>query len=163
MSNRICQPVNQVRLTNVAVVRMTRHGKRFEIACYRNKILNYRQGVETDLSEVLQTDRIFTNVSKGLFASQKDLKKCFPECDTTNQEEVAKILLEKGENMQISDLERTATLENAAREVATMVRTKCVHPHSNRPYTLRQIREAMKEAQWACTRRSLHGANSLAM
>jgi len=66
MSRKITQPVNQVRLTNVAVVRMNRHGKRFEVACYRNKILNYRQRIETDLTEVLQTDRIFTNVSKGL-------------------------------------------------------------------------------------------------
>ncbi len=63
MSRQITQPVNQVRLTNVAIVRMSIHGKRFELACYRNKLLNYRQGVETDLSEVLQTDRIFTNVS----------------------------------------------------------------------------------------------------
>ncbi len=53
MSRKITQPVNQVRLTNVAVVRMTTHGKRFEVACYRNKILNYRQRIETDLSEVV--------------------------------------------------------------------------------------------------------------
>ncbi len=31
MSRKITQPVNQVRLTNVAVVRMTTHGKRFEV------------------------------------------------------------------------------------------------------------------------------------
>ena len=33
MSRQITQPVNQVRLTNVAVVRMNRHGKRFEVSC----------------------------------------------------------------------------------------------------------------------------------
>ena len=31
-------PVNQVRLTNVAYVRLNKHGKRYEIACYRNKV-----------------------------------------------------------------------------------------------------------------------------
>eukprot|EP00971_Amphidinium_carterae_P098642 1950818-Amphidinium_carterae.1 len=31
------QPVGQKRLTNVAIVRLKTHGKRFEIACYRNK------------------------------------------------------------------------------------------------------------------------------
>jgi len=36
-------PVNQVRLTNVAYVRLNKRGKRFEIACYRNKVdKNYR-------------------------------------------------------------------------------------------------------------------------
>ncbi len=49
-------PVTKVKLTNVAVVKLTKNGKRFEIACYRNKVLNYRQGVETDLTEVLQTE-----------------------------------------------------------------------------------------------------------
>ena len=47
--------VNQVRLTNVAVVRLNRGGKRFEIAAYRNKVMNWRDGTETDIDEVLQT------------------------------------------------------------------------------------------------------------
>ena len=63
-----------------------RGGKRFEIACYRNKVVNYRQGLETDLSEVLQTDRIFTNVSKGQFAKTSDLEQVF---HTHNEQEIA--------------------------------------------------------------------------
>lgn len=124
---------------------MQRHGKRFEVACYRNKILNYRQGIETDLSEVLQTDRVFTNVSKGQFASSKDLQTAF---GTTDQEEVCKIILDNGQ-IQVSDLERNATLENTAREVANMVASKCVHPDSNRQYTVTQIRDAMKKAEFS--------------
>jgi len=58
------RPVTQVKLTNVAVVRLRKAGKRFEIACYKNMALNWRSGVETDIDEVLQIDRIFTNVSK---------------------------------------------------------------------------------------------------
>lgn len=145
MSRKITQPVNQVRLTNVAIVRMNRHGKRFEVACYRNKILNYRQGIETDLSEVLQTDRVFTNVSKGLFASSKDLQSAF---DTTDEEKVCRLILAKG-TVQVSDMERNATLENTAREVANMVATKCVNPLSERPYTTNQIRDAMKKAEFS--------------
>ena len=145
MSMQIATPVNQVRLTNVAVVRMNRHGLRFEVACYKNKILNYRQGIETDLSEVLQIDRVFTNVSKGLLAPSKDLLKAF---DTNVQEQVCRIILDKGQ-VQVSDMERNATLENTAREVANMVATKCVHPVSNRPYTTNQIRDAMKKSEFS--------------
>lgn len=35
----------QKRLTNIAVVRYKKHGKRFEIACYKNKVLNWRNGM----------------------------------------------------------------------------------------------------------------------
>lgn len=144
MSRQINQPINQVRLTNVAIVRMQKGGKRFEIACYRNKVVNYRQGLEKDLSETLQTDRIFTNVSKGQFAKTSDLQTVF---GTSDEEAVAKIILEKG-TLQVSDLERSQQYENTLREVATWVANNCVHPTSQRPYTVPQIREAMKEAEF---------------
>jgi hypothetical protein len=49
MSRNIKTPTNQKLLTNVAVVRLKKGGKRFEIACYRNKVLSWRQGTEKDL------------------------------------------------------------------------------------------------------------------
>lgn len=142
MSRQITQPVNQVRLTNVAVVRLSRGGHRFEVACYRNKIVNYRQGTETDLSEVLQTTTVFTNVSKGQFAKSSLLQECF---GTSDEEEVCRFILEKGD-VQISDQERAVQLESTIREVASMVSEKCIHPISRRPYTMAQVRDAMKSA-----------------
>jgi ribosome maturation protein SDO1 len=35
----------QKRLTNVAVVRLKKAGRRFEIACYRNKVNDWRNGM----------------------------------------------------------------------------------------------------------------------
>lgn len=66
-------PSAQLKLTNVAYVRLQKKGKRFEIACYRNKVLSWRNRAETDISEVLQIDTVFTNVSKGMLANSKDL------------------------------------------------------------------------------------------
>jgi ribosome maturation protein SDO1 len=39
------QPIGQKRLTNVAVVRVKKAGLRFEVACYKNKVANWRSGV----------------------------------------------------------------------------------------------------------------------
>jgi hypothetical protein len=39
MASRNFTPVNQIRLTNVACVRHKKGGKRFELACYRNKVI----------------------------------------------------------------------------------------------------------------------------
>jgi hypothetical protein len=36
---------NQIKLTNVSVVRLKKGGKRFEIACYKNKVREWRTGV----------------------------------------------------------------------------------------------------------------------
>lgn len=45
MSKVVQQPIGQKRLTNVAVVRLKKNGIRFEIACYKNKVLSWRSGV----------------------------------------------------------------------------------------------------------------------
>ena len=141
MSRQITQPVNQVRLTNVAVVRLNRDGHRFEVACYRNKIINYRQGTETDLGEVLQTDRVFVNVTRGEFANVKLLKKAFGSYH--DEMEICKLILDNGD-VQVTDMERNARLENVAREIAGMISEKCLHPATRRPYTSSQVRDAMR-------------------
>ena len=38
MASGLKQPITQVRLTNVAIVRLKSKGHRFEIACFKNKI-----------------------------------------------------------------------------------------------------------------------------
>ena len=142
--SRINLPINQVRLTNVAVVRMTKGGKRFEIACYRNKVVNYRQGIETDLSEVLQTERVFANVSKGEFAKSQDLQRIF---GTTDEDAIVRLILNKGD-LQIGDLERTQQYESMTRDISTWISEHCIHPVTQRPYTIPQIRQAIKAAEY---------------
>ena len=113
--SRINTPTNQKLLTNVAVVRMKKAGKRFEIACYKNKVgesiphvehvlhhhctsflqvLGWRQGIEKDLDEVLQSPSVFANVSKGQAAKRDDLQKAF---GTADQTEICKEILAKGD------------------------------------------------------------------
>eukprot|EP00624_Nannochloropsis_granulata_P000524 evm.model.NODE_11975_length_8694_cov_15.978146.2 len=127
------------------MVRMHKGGKRFEIACYRNKVLSWRQGVETDIDEVLQTHSIFLNVSKGVLASSKDLMDCFGQ---DNVEALLRHILEKGE-YHPSDKERDAMLESTYRDIATIVAEKSVNPASNRPYTVKMILSGMKEIHFA--------------
>lgn len=128
-------PSNQVKLTNVAYVRLTKNGKRFEIACYRNKVLNWRNKVETDIKEVLQIDNIFTNVSKGTLANSKDLLECF---DTTDRSLICIEILNKGE-IQINEKERVALQETLLRDIAQIVVEKSINPETNRPYTVRTL------------------------
>jgi len=125
-------PVNQVRLTNVAYVRLQKGGKKFEIACYRNKVLSWRNKAETDINEVLQIDSIFANVSKGMLASSKDLLKAF---GTIDQKQVCMEILNKGE-LQISEQERVALQETVFKDIASIVVEKTVNPETNRAYTV---------------------------
>lgn len=140
------QPTGQKRLTNVMVVRMKKGGKRFEVASYPNKVVSWRNKVETDIDEVLQTHTVFTNVSKGEVAKAAELKKIF---GTDNQTEICLEILAKGE-LQVSEKERHAQLESMFRDIATIVSDKCVNPETNRPYTVTMIEKAMKDLHFSC-------------
>ncbi|KAG8925773.1 hypothetical protein FRC03_009673 [Tulasnella sp. 419] len=138
----IQQPSGQIRLTNVSIVRLKKGGKRFEIACYKNKVQEWRSGVETDLDEVLQISNVFINVSKGQVASSEDLKKGFGNVELT---EAIKEILKKGE-LQVGDKEREHALSNLWKEIATHVAEKCVDPTTQKPYPVGMIEKAMHEA-----------------
>lgn len=139
------QPVTQVRLTNVIVVRLKKNGKRFEIACYRNKVLSWRNGTEKDLDEVLQVENVFSNVSKGIVANKKDLMECF---QTTDIRKICVEILNKGE-LQISDKERNTVYESLVHEIATIVANKCIDLETNRPLTVARAEKEMKNIHFS--------------
>lgn len=143
--SKIFTPTNQIRLTNVAVVRMKKGGKRFEIACYKNKVVSWRKGIEKDIDEVLQIHSIFTNVSKGAVAKREDLVQAFQKDDVT---EICKEILEKGE-LQVSEKERHTELASTLKEIATNVADKCVDPETKRPYPVSLIEKAMKDIHYS--------------
>ncbi|CAG9765515.1 unnamed protein product [Ceutorhynchus assimilis] len=143
--SKIFTPTNQIRLTNVAVVRMKKAGKRFEIACYRNKVVSWRNQVEKDIDEVLQTHTVFTNVSKGQAAKKEDLIKAFGIEDQT---EICKQILAKGE-LQVSDKERQSQIEQQFKEIATTVANTCLNPELKRPYPVTIIEKAIRDAHYS--------------
>ena len=49
----IKQPCGNIKQKNVSFIKYKFENKHFEIACYKNKIINWRNGVEKNLSEVL--------------------------------------------------------------------------------------------------------------
>jgi ribosome maturation protein SDO1 len=134
------QPSNQIKLTNVSLVRTKKGKKRFEIACYKNKVLEYRSGNEKDLDNVLQIPNVFLNVSKGQVAPNEDLEKAWPG---KTREEIVLEILTKGE-LQVGEKERAAGLESVRREVVGWVAERVVDPRTKRVYTPGMIEKALE-------------------
>ena len=145
MSRAINLPSQSVKLTNVAIVRLTLHNKRFEIACYKNKVLDYRNGLETDLTEVLQTSNIhiFTNVTKGQFASSTDCITAFGPIKGKSQDDMAIHILLHGKSIQVSEIERQQLYDTTLLQIATHIATTCINPNTGIPYTTSQIKHAL--------------------
>lgn len=145
MSRSILQPIGQKRLTNVAVVRLKKRGNRFEIACYKNKVLSWRSSVEKDVDEVLQSHTVYTNVSKGVLAKSKDLVAAF---GTDDQTKVCLEILDKGE-LQVAGKERESQFQSQFRDIATIVMQKTINTETQRPYTISMIERLMHDIHFA--------------
>lgn len=147
MSGRgnIKTPTNQKLLTNVAVVRLKKCGKRFEIACYKNKVVNWRNKTEKDIDEVLQSHSVFTNVSKGQLSKKEELKEAF---GTDDPLQCCLAILEKGD-LQVSDKERQAASDSAFKEVSQMLASMVVNPETKRPIPPSVIDKALHEIHFA--------------
>lgn len=141
----IQQPSGQIKLTNVSLVRLRKERKRFEIACYQNKVQDYRKGIEKDIDEVLQIPQVFMNVSKGMVASKEDLQKCF---GTTNVDDIIKLILQKGE-IQLSEKERQIMLNKINNEMLTIISAKCINPKSKKRYPPTMIHKALVELKFS--------------
>lgn len=137
----INQPSNQIKLTNVSLVRYKNAKKRFEIACYKNKVLEWRSGNEKDIDNVLQIPNVFLNVSRGQTAPTADLAKAFGK-DTPVQD-ILREILDNGE-LQVGEKERHAQLERVHNEVVSIVASKLVDPKSKRVYTTGMIEKALE-------------------
>jgi ribosome maturation protein SDO1 len=137
----INQPSNQIKLTNVSLVRLKKAKRRFEIACYKNKVLEWRSGIETDLDNVLQINSVFLNVSKGQTAPSADLAKAFGA--KTPVSDIILEILNKGE-LQVGEKERHAQLERVHNEVVGIVASKLVDPKTKRVYTTGMIEKALE-------------------
>lgn len=126
----------------MSLVRLKKAKKRFEIACYKNKVLEYRSGAETDLDNVLQIPSVFLSVSKGQTAPTADLEKAFGK--GMSVDEIIQEILKKGE-MQVGEKERGAEKDRLEREVIDIVAGKVVDPRSKRVYTAGMIERALEQ------------------
>ena len=116
--------------------------KRFELACYKNKLLEFRSGAEKDLDNVLQVPTVFLSVSKAQTAPSAELAKAFGA--DTPRDEILQEILRKGE-VQVGERERKEALERVEKEVLDIVSGRLVDPNTKRVYTSGMISKALDQ------------------
>lgn len=97
------------------------------------------------MSEVLQVVTVFTNVSKGVVANDKELQSGFK---STDHHAICLEILQHGE-LQVSEKERKDQMENTFRDIATIVAEKCVNKTTGKQFTVGVIERALQEAHYS--------------
>jgi ribosome maturation protein SDO1 len=112
----------------------------FELMTKKGTVLQYQEG-KLGLSSVLFADEIFTDQARGLRANEADLIKYF---NTTNVEECAKVILEKGE-LQLTAAERREKVQKKRAEMVNYVHKYYMDPRTKTPHPVVRIEAAFDQ------------------
>ena len=96
---------------------------------------------ETNLSQVLQSDKIYKNAIKGDQASKEELESAFK--DMAN-EEIIKLILNKGE-VQISEKERMLNFSNVKNDIANLIVEKTYNYNTGLPFPQTLILQVLND------------------
>lgn len=96
---------------------------------------------ETNLSEVLQMNKIYTNSAKGDLAKKEELDNFFPKM---SYDDIVKMILDKGE-IQVSEKERNLNIQNVKNDVANIIVEKTYNTETGLPFPINMILQVLDD------------------
>jgi len=126
------------------VAKLKKGGQNFEIDVDPNMAIAFKEGKNVGIADVLKVEQIFSDVKKGMLASETQMKQIFGTPDVF---EVAKIIIDKGE------LPLTAEYKNKLREekrkqIINIIHRNGVDPQTHIPHPPDRIANAMEEVKF---------------
>lgn len=117
-------------------------GKRFEILVDVDKALAFKGGKSVSMQNVLAVDKIFSDVKKGMQASEADLITVF---NTKDINIVAQRIIQNGE-LQVPSEYKANERENKIKQVVDFLAKNAQDPATGKPHTPSRIQDAIKQA-----------------
>ncbi|MHA2074552.1 MAG: ribosome assembly factor SBDS [Candidatus Hodarchaeales archaeon] len=136
----------RVDLKGKSVVRIKIQGNRFEIIVNPELALKYKMGLLDDtvrINDILESDEVFQNASKGEKSPNEILMHCF---ETTEVMKIAEIILSKGE-LNLTTEQRQEFFEKKRKKIVSLLAKTCINPKTRTPHPPIRIENAMKEAK----------------
>jgi ribosome maturation protein SDO1 len=127
------------------IARITKDDEHFEVLVKPQKALDYHTGKLVAITEVLVTETIFSDASKGTKVSEENLHKAF---GTTEPLKVAEIILKKG-TLQLTTEQRRKMVEDKRKQIVDFISRQCVDPKTNLPHPPLRVENAMEQIRYS--------------
>lgn len=129
---------------SVNLARLKKTGITFETAVDPDKIMAYKEGEKLELDEIVSDHKVFTDMKKGLIASEAELENAF---ETTNEEKILQIIIDEGE-IQFTQKYRDEMRERKMNKLVNLIHRNAVDPKTGIPHPQTRIRSALDEAKF---------------
>jgi ribosome maturation protein SDO1 len=127
-----------------AVIARFHSGKTiFEVLIDCDSALDFKEGKDVPMSDVLAVEEVFSEARKGLKASEHELKAVFGTADPV---EVAKQIIKKGE-VQVTAQHKARIRERKRKQVIDIIRRHGIDPRTKLPHPLQRLELAFEEAK----------------
>jgi len=129
---------------SINIARFKKGGETFEIIIKDpDKALEFRQGKDVNMKDILEIDRIFKDAKKGEVQSETDIKKWI---GTENITEAAKTILEKGE-FHLTSEQRKRMFELKKKKLIEYIHVNAADPKTKLPHPVQRIELAMEQVK----------------
>lgn len=132
-------------LDKSTIVRLSAGNEKFEILVKPDPALEYKLGKKMDVSNIMISDEIYSDASKGTKSSTEKLMKAFK---TTDQFEIAKQIMAKGD-LNLNTDQRRKMIEEKKRQIVEYINKNFVDPKTHMPHPISRISTVLDDARVA--------------
>ncbi len=125
------------------LAKIKKGGLIFEIAVDADFAIEMKNGKNVDIKDVVKSDKIFSDVKKGLIAPTTKMQELFGTSDFL---QVAETLIKEGE-IQLTAEYRQKLTEEKRKKIINMITTNGIDPKTKLPHPPQRIENAMEEAR----------------
>ena len=141
----IFSDITTTMIEKFTIVRLNAGGEKFEILVKPDPALEYKLGKNIDISNIMISDEIYSDASKGTRSSTDKLMKHFK---TTDQLEIAKQIMSKGDLNMNTD-QRRKMIEEKKKQIVQYINKNFVDPKTHMPHPISRINAVLDEARLA--------------
>ncbi|NQU99068.1 ribosome assembly factor SBDS [Candidatus Woesearchaeota archaeon] len=128
---------------SINTAKLKTHGINFEVVVDPDLAINFKEGKNVEIREILHAEDIFSDANKGLHASEKDMKKVF---GTKEVLDVAKKILEDGE-VQLTAEYRERVRAEKKKRILDIIHRNGIDPKTKLPHPIQRLENAFNEAK----------------
>jgi ribosome maturation protein SDO1 len=125
------------------IARLESHGDVFEVLVEEEAVQQMRSDKEVDLLDKLAADTIFSDVKKGIRASEEKMVQIFGTDEVLT---VAETIIKKGD-IQVTTEQRRRLTEEKRLQIINIIARNAINPQTGAPHPPLRIENAMKEAR----------------
>ncbi|MDP3916681.1 MAG: ribosome assembly factor SBDS [Nanoarchaeota archaeon] len=133
-----------VDVDSAVIARLKKFGKSFEILVDCDNALEFRNGRNIPLSEILATFQVYHDVKKGEKISEADLLAAF---NTDDVNKVITLILKKGE-IQLTSKHREEEREVKKKKLINIIHSNAVDSKTGYPHPAERIANALGESKF---------------